>query len=98
MTAARVFKNPTLQEVLKRGVRYVVHKGTRCRTLQRGDHIAQDGLGLSSSGEGLRRWMPPGSWEKFRCPVSVDRDWYKLRIETMRKDIAAFTKILKENP
>ena len=75
--------NPTLKLAMKPGVLYVVQRSTRCGTLEIGDRIRTDGERLDNITS--HGWMDSGEWERFRCPVSIDVEYYESRAKAAQK-------------
>ena len=78
------------------GVRYIVAKGTSCKTLQQGDHVWGYENGDLACLE-ARGWLEPGTVAKSRSICCLDTNHYRKRIEKCREEIAEAERLIKED-
>lgn len=84
-----------LKEMLP-GVRYIVAKGTSCKTLQKGDHIKRGPNGdidcIEAGG-----WLENSACRRFRALVQLDTEFYRYRIQKCREEIQNAKHLLNED-
>lgn len=78
------------------GVRYIVTKGTACKTLQQGDHVKRGPNGdvdcIEAGG-----WLENSSARRFRALVALDTAFYEHRIQKCCEEIEAAERLLRED-
>lgn len=77
-------------------VPYVVTSGSKCRTLQVGDHVRKDkdGALLNKEGGG---WLNPEQWEDLSAEVEIDRKTLEREIKLMYDKIESLKKMLGDS-
>lgn len=87
--------NPTLKRAIKPGIMYVATGQTKCGTILAGDRLFLDDEGrlMNSTASG---WLNPGQWERFRCPVVVNVEWYRRELEKHEQMVVELRRVIEE--